>query len=769
MVNTSPAQENQPPIDARPPHVDAARAWARTVFGAPRAFDELVVDHRQADVNVMRIVTEVARRAMVTKRAPMPPGYTPRGQAIAPTQIDPFTLDAASLQAGTEHAERCGGCNGAGGACARCGGSGAELVSLTFTEERRVDMKITPSDRVALAYPRLAVPAPLAEGEMSDFRPLGHAVAEGGPIQRGQLPMDEEEILKAHRPRIDPHSERVLRQEYARWAVISRTMTYEMCGASGEIAQWGARFEPGVAGPVRRRLLLWGGFGLASFVVATGLWLALSVRVPYMAQANFALAGTLVVAAIGAAGAVGGVLRAWRPSRLGKLRLLDFAFAGVLVIGIGGSGAVKVLTKPKVEAAREAIQQGNYPLAEKIMAALVATGASDADISALHDDIEWAEARKTEGDARLARMEAIAQKNNAHSPDAIAEVREIHMGKVKRLLVAKDSAGAHKMIDQLFPGSQDPDVVELRARAFDVEVEACGDDACRYVAGQKAARTAVTPARSSRIADLRSKLMGALYFEEGSMETTLMKLRRLRAAEEKAKEISPLVKDDPELLARIAAITRKTGELRESAHVIGVSPDLIAEIYGGTKPGPEGAVIVEQSDVHAYFPVDKAGVTTGIYLVGATPEVRKGGLGAQYKLGSFLSKAAGRPVQLPPAPKGEFADVPVVWKEGAAHIEARYLDGKLMEVRVDGGTPSAPGPKPPTPKPLPPKTAAVAAHVAAFPGGTIAIDGVVVGRDAVTLKLTPGAHEIVVKNQFLGEHKETATVSEQSPNVTVVW
>ncbi|MBL8611395.1 MAG: hypothetical protein JNL38_28890, partial [Myxococcales bacterium] len=113
--------------------------------------------------------------------------------------------------------------------------------------------------------------------------------------------------------------------------------------------------------------------------------------------------------------------------------------------------------------------------------------------------------------------------------------------------------------------------------------------------------------------------------------------------------------------------------------------------------------------------------------------------------------------------------VPVVWKEGAAHIEARYLDGKLMEVRVDGGTPSAPGPKPPTPKPLPPKTAAVAAHVAAFPGGTIAIDGVVVGRDAVTLKLTPGAHEIVVKNQFLGEHKETATVSEQSPNVTVVW
>ena len=62
-----------------------------------------------------------------------------------------------------------------------------------------------------------------------------------GPLARGQLPVEEEEVFKANRPRIDPTCERVLRQEYGRWAVVSRTMTYETCGLAGEIVQWGAR------------------------------------------------------------------------------------------------------------------------------------------------------------------------------------------------------------------------------------------------------------------------------------------------------------------------------------------------------------------------------------------------------------------------------------------------------------------------------------------------------------------------------------------------
>lgn len=769
MVNAAPQPEQQPPIDARPPHIDAARAWARTVFGAPSSFEQLVTAHAQHDVTVMRLVTEILRRPMRTQRAPMPPGYQPHGQAIAPTAIDPFTVDVQALRMGTEHAEACSGCRGAGGSCTRCGGSGYELVFLTYDEERKTDLKITPGEGVARAYPRLAVSTPLEPGEMADFRELGYAVCPNGPLARGQLPVEEEEVFKANRPRIDPSCERVLRQEYGRWAVVSRTMTYETCGLSGEIVQWGARFEPQTPTPIRRRLLFWAiGTGVALLVGAV-LWLLFSVRVAYMATANVLVAATLGVAAIGFSGVVGSALRVWRPSGLGKLRAIDFVLGAVFVLGLAGTAATKIATKPRIAEAREAIQQGNYAQAEKVMAALQATGTSDEDIAGLRDDIEWNEARKAEGDARMAKMEIIAGKKNAHSPDAIAEIREMNVGKVKRLLVAKDSEGAHKAIDALFPASQEPDVLELRARAYDVEFEACQTDGCRYIAGQKAARTAVSPARSSRIADIRSKLIAALFFDDRSMETTLMKLRRLRAAEEKAREISPIVKDDPELLARITDITRKTGELRESVHVLGVSPEMIAELYGATKEVP-GGVLVEQGELQAYFPLDAAGVTAGLYLVGGTEAVRKAGLGAQYKLGTFLSKAAGRPVQMPSPPKGDFADVPVSWKEGATSIEARYLDGKLMEVRVADGSPAPPSKtKPPTPKPPPPKSSPVSAHVAAFPGGAIAIDGVLVGRDSVTLKLLPGSHEIQIVNRFLGEKKESFEVTNEKPNHTVVW
>ena len=71
MVNAAPQPEQQPPIDARPPHIDAARAWARTVFGAPSSFEQLVTAHAQHDVTVMRLVTEILRRPMRTQRAPM--------------------------------------------------------------------------------------------------------------------------------------------------------------------------------------------------------------------------------------------------------------------------------------------------------------------------------------------------------------------------------------------------------------------------------------------------------------------------------------------------------------------------------------------------------------------------------------------------------------------------------------------------------------------------------------------------------------------------
>jgi hypothetical protein len=68
-----------------------------------------------------------------------------------------------------------------------------------------------------------------------------------------------------------------------------------------------------------------------------------------------------------------------------------------------------------------------------------------------------------------------------------------------------------------------------------------------------------------------------------------------------------------------------------------------------------------------------------------------------------------------------------------------------------------------------PKAADV--QLVAFPGGEIFVDGKSVGYDATgPLKLKPGAHEVTVKNRFLGEHKQTVDVAEgQSGKIVLAW
>src|SRR5690349_7391967 len=87
----------------------AADRWARTVFGAPRAFSNSITGVEARDEVIERVATEVVRRDLRITYAP-----TSRGEITTPevdwSTVDPFAYSEPSLRQATEHVIRCAPC-----------------------------------------------------------------------------------------------------------------------------------------------------------------------------------------------------------------------------------------------------------------------------------------------------------------------------------------------------------------------------------------------------------------------------------------------------------------------------------------------------------------------------------------------------------------------------------------------------------------------------------------------------------------------------------
>jgi hypothetical protein len=117
---------------------DAATAWARAVFGAPRAFASLITRIDVRDHEFQRIATEIVRREVREVRVPSSQGRTSRPR-VTPTSVDPYAISAEALRADSEYIAACTYCNGGGNApcnacaatgrqaCGHCQGSGKEV------------------------------------------------------------------------------------------------------------------------------------------------------------------------------------------------------------------------------------------------------------------------------------------------------------------------------------------------------------------------------------------------------------------------------------------------------------------------------------------------------------------------------------------------------------------------------------------------------------------------------------------------------------------
>jgi hypothetical protein len=636
-------------------------------------------------------------------------------------------------------------------------------------EAPRIEVRLEPTRDVARAYPKLLLPVFLEPAELPGLKET-HMVNSTGEIPKKGMPLEDAELFRAYRPKLDPRV--IASQQYLRFDVYAHWLAYETAGARGEVRQWGTEFEepssPMAAGPVRRRLKLWALASTLVFVTVPFVWFVSTTRSAYLAKTNFVLLGILGAAAFFFCMFLGGLLRAWSTKGMRRPRVLDILMLLFAVGTTAGMFTAKSTFAPKASDARDAIRDGNLALAERVIGAMQEVGGTEVECRALLEDIDYARTQKLSGDERLAKLELIAAQPGAHAAEATQEVRTIRIQKLNALANAGNAKELQRLLDTQFAGSSDDDILELRARAYDSEYEQCDNDACRYIAAQKASRAHASPARSSRVANLRGQLVSAMTYDDSLPETMLQRIKKLRSLEDKAKEISPLVKDDPDLLGRMSAITRKSADLREQAAILGVDFEIVKVLYPNLE-GKDGRAFFSIEDAVVHFAFEKkVDVTSGLYVAPSTEAARKKGLSAQYRVMQLLQKAVGKPVTIPPPPGSDLVDVH--WKENNVPLHARFLEKRLIELRVGEASASENLTlRPSALKPPPPKPAPVHAEIIAVPGGDLIIDGVFVGRDMHKARMAPGEHEIVVQNRFLGELKRTINVTEETSRYLVTW
>jgi hypothetical protein len=676
---------------------------------------------------------------VIQERVPAPEGYVARGQRIDPRAVNPWTVPAESLRAASETLEPCNGCGargvqpcgtcggagrvacqscagtgkdgasscascrGAGGGpcatcngravmtCTSCAGTRQQLAWYTFKESKRIAVTLEPMSAVVDAFPRLGKGF-LTPEDLAPFRVLAQAEAQGR-IGADALPFDDHEKLQEKGPRTDPRTDIVVRQQYARFIVLWREMTYEMCGMRGTLEQWGNSFSgkdsAEAMAPIRRRLAIWAGVG-AALVFGTLIEIALlRIGLPYFRRANTIMA-LLAVFGCGAAIAfTGAVLRALRPRKMGRFRLYEIGLLAVFIATTTLTVLVKQGSRPTLEEATDAVHNGDFARAKVVMDALAAVGTPPDKIREIDDEMAFLEAQKATGDERLTKMEALAKGGGIRAAAAAADARQEKLRRVHNLITAGQLGDALEAIDKLFPNPQDGEIAELRASIYDTQYEQCTADPCRFIMASKAAKASSTPQRLVRVTDAKLKILKSLT-PDFQPEPTLARLQRLRALDEAARAVTSSNTDDQELKEKARAAAKLAVEERDKVPVLGadkeVAQELLGKLEGTDGSTPHGVV----EGLAIYLTMDKSGRCSGVYVVGVDKDARAKGMGGVHRPSLLLSKALGHPATVPQPPEAaakEESGATATTKDGKVPVVARWRSGVLVELRIGDASP----------------------------------------------------------------------------------
>ncbi|WP_155798464.1 hypothetical protein [Sorangium cellulosum] len=723
----------------------ALRSWARTEFGAPRRLDALITSVSERDELIARVATTVIRRDLGQERVPTHERRSRTAGPVNPASLDPFSGTLEDLRTRTEHVDRCGPCSGSGiGPCPACGGSGRQrcgncsgsgkvvkhykksskyincsvcrgggtvgcggclsrgtitcagcsgsgqqLVWWTYRESVRVVVQMSTDSPVVKAHPQLLEERFLRPPDLESFMLLTSAEGSGS-IAGGRLSPEDDALVRRHTPALHPQLERIQAQQLLRFSVLRRDVHYEMCGAEGTVVLSGASLAgastPKAVGPIRRRLALW---GLASLVLLLGgTWFMSALLGPtsYFRSVNRIIAFSSVTGMAVAIVAAGGLLRALRPGfRFWSLGRVTQVATAISVVAFLICPVVGYLGRPSTAELRRAVAGGELEHARLVAEALRATEPSEEARDAI-DELEITEADRLSGDARLAKLDAIAARSSSHAGRAKTSAQRTRVEAIEAALKANRSAEAVGLLKRWSSElSEAPDVGELKARAIEAQGAACTDDACRFGAARLAKAAHSSPEREASLDSARRRVIEGLDARTIPAGDSLSRVRWLRSLSKLASTTHGVAEGDGDVQQKAnAALGWARGELGKMPLIgapVAVVDELLERDGGSASTGwPE----LKGVSVYA---AKVGGVCTGLYVVGAAPGARSL-QGNEEGLQRLVAQATGRPgATLRARPASAKAHSVSTWAEGSTPVTARWSDTTLMELRIGRANP----------------------------------------------------------------------------------
>lgn len=721
---------------------DAMSAWGRSVFGAPRKLADLVTTVEVRDEVFERVFTQVVRRDVREERMPTN-RHTNTRERIDPRSVDPFAISIEDLRNDSEHVTTCDGCTGSGllactacaasgrARCPQCGGSGQQLRQykrssrwvkcgvcrgggtvtcgtcigrgsvtctycaggghqlawLTYEQTKRAWAAIEPASPVLLAHRQLKEHRALAPADVSAFGTVFSTEARA-PLRPDMDGIDRN-LLVAQLATVDSRLERVEYQQFLRLAVVRRDVTYEMCGTRGLLVLSGGNLvgsrTPAALRPIHLRLYLWSACAVLMLIItASGLGAFVLPGAYFARWNNWSRLAWWSLFVLGLV-AIDAILREIRPSfKFGRLAMFEkTAAAGAVVAAIAGV-VLGALSRPSVVEGQRELTRGDLNDARSVVDALKVTRGQTPDVLDLDDAVKIAGVNALKGDAKLKILDEVVARNGMHAGEAAAKARAERVDEIKQLLDGKKPTEALERMESWFAGKwrSDPELAELAARANDVAVAQCDDDACRYARARKANSVASTVDRAVHASETRTTLLGALSFAESPGETQLDRLTRLRSVMAAAEKAVAVGGDDTELLQTAKTAGEFARAERAKVPVLNADETTVAELLGPIEQGGR-MPYVRFATADVFLNIDAQHKCRGAYVTGKTPQLHELDI-SSVTTKDLLSQIIGHPTTVHSA-TGDSATA--TWWDAGTVIVARWKRSKLVELRVGDATP----------------------------------------------------------------------------------
>lgn len=726
------------------PEIQAAvDTWGRGILGAPKGLSGTITATQPRDEALHRVVTHVVRRDLQEQRAATTESE-PSAPRIPAAAVDPFAETQDSLKYNTCHVVGCSGCSGSGSvwcptcagrktltcsgcggagrirnprtnrlnkckvckasgvtacgtcfgrgqvSCQVCRGSGRQWTWLVYVESARPRAVVVPETPVVVAHPQLLEPRSLGTSDLEDFVLESEAHADGA-LGLEDLSLAARAVVQQELAKVDARLERVVWQQYMRISVRRYDVAYEMAGTRGMLTLSGASLlgasTPEALRPIKRRSVLWA-IAVLGFAVAGGILMAsIKGEAAYFDRTNEIVTMLWLGAMVSSIPWVGGLLRAWRPLiRIHGFRPIEIAFAvlwALLLLAIPGVGAA---LSPEPSAVEDALAAGDIEQARLVFDGLAERRGPSGEISTLEDEVLLAEADASEGEERLAKLDAIVANAGARAQEAAALARADRLKRIRGYLEEGAVDQAITAIYRDFGASwqSDPEVAEERARAEEIRAEDCQDDICRLTPLRQARDARETPERVAAFAASHARLLDALSVERDVTE--LSAAERVHQSDELSEFADRVLRSDlrDDALSEAAktAITWAADQ-RATVPIYSAELDTLEALFPNIHQSSDGVMMAVVDGALLYFVLDDSKVCRGLYAVGPTEHRELDG--PAWPADRILSQTFGRPLNV--TARDDTDDISSTWKVDKVAIVARWRNDVPVELRIGDAKP----------------------------------------------------------------------------------